>query len=280
MFGKQFMSTVSVMIVLLILGVFGVIAVVAGEFSNSLKSRMGFTVVMSDVANESAVKSVESRLAASSYVNEMKFTSTQEIMEAWERDNGENIMEILGVNPFGSEFEVTVVPEYATRDSLVNIVNSLKSMEGVEEISTTTHIVDGINRIMHILSIVMLPLALALLLVSAVLINNTIRLTVYSSRFLIHTMRLVGATGKFIRRPFIRSGIINGLVAGITSSLLLWIAIRILNSALPDLGTFTSLNAIGWIFPAMIAGGILICGIAAAMATNKYLRLNYDDMFR
>lgn len=280
MFGKQFMSTVSVMIVLLILGVFGVIAACADEFSNSLKSRMGFTVVMSDVATEGSIKNVESQLARSTFVNKMKFTSTQEIMEAWERDNGENVMDVLGVNPFGAEFEVTVNPGYANRDSLTSVVNRLKTLEGVEEVSTTTHVVDGINRIMHILSVVLLPLAIALLLVSAVLINNTIRLTVYSSRFLIHTMRLVGATGDFIRRPFIRSGIINGLVAGIVSSLLLWLAIEAICSVIPDLKNYAPLGVIAWIFPAMIVGGILICGIAAAMATNKYLRLNYDDMFR
>lgn len=280
MFGKQFMSTVSVMIVLLILGVFGVIAACADEFSNSLKSRMGFTVVMSDIATDGTIKNVESQLARSPFVNKMKFTSTQEIMEAWERDNGENIIEVLGVNPFGAEFEVTVNSQYASTDSLNAIVSRLKTMQGVAEISTTTHVVDGINRIKHIITIVLLPLAIALLLVSAVLINNTIRLTVYSSRFLIHTMRLVGATGQFIRRPFIRSGIINGLVAGIVSSVLLWLAIETLCRAVPDLNNYTPMSSIAWIFPAMIAGGVIICGIAAALATNKYLRLTYDDMFR
>ncbi|MDE6086170.1 MAG: permease-like cell division protein FtsX, partial [Muribaculaceae bacterium] len=192
MFGKQIMSTVSVTIVLLILGVFAVIAISADQFTDTLKSRMGFTVVMNDAISENTIKKVEATLAQAPYVNSMKFTSAQETMEAWERDNGENVVDILGVNPFGAEFEVTVTGPYANSDSLTMITSRLRALEGIDEISTTTHVVEGINRIMHFISVVFIPLAIALLLVSAVLINNTVRLTVYASRFLIHTMRLVG----------------------------------------------------------------------------------------
>lgn len=273
------MATVSVMIVLLILGLFAAIAIGAGNFSDSLKSRMGFTVVMSDDVTDESLATMQQLFNSAPYTNSVKFTSAEETLSRWENDNGEDVMEVLGVNPFGAQYEITVTPDYAVSDSLDMISARIESLDGVDEVSTTTQVVDVINNVVDIISMIFLPLALALLLVSGVLINNTVRLTVYSSRFLIHTMKLVGATGAFIRRPFIRTGIINGVVAGIIAGALLFAIIALIHSAAPDTTAYTSWSSLLWVFPAMIVLGIAICGIAAALATNKYLRLDYDDMF-
>lgn len=278
-FGKQLMATVSVMIVLLILGIFACIAVGARNFSDTLKSRMGFTVVMNDDVSDEQLASVKRLLSGARYVNEVTFTSADETLAAWERDNGEDVMAVLGVNPFGAQFEVTVVPEYAVSDSLDMITGRLSALDGIDEVSTTTRVVDVVNNVVDILSMVFLPLALALLVVSGVLINNTIRLTVYSSRFLIHTMKLVGATAAFIRRPFIRTGIVNGVVAGLVSGVLLWMLIVAVHRASGQLAQILTWTGVAWVFPAMLLTGIVICGVAAALATNKYLRLDYDEMF-
>lgn len=273
------MATVSVMIVLLILGIFAAIAIGAGQFSDSLKSRMGFTVVMSDDVSDETLSSMQQLFTNAPYANSVTYTSADETLARWEHDNGENVLEVLGVNPFGAQYDVTVTPEYAVSDSLETITARIERLEGVDEVSTTTQVVDVINNVVDIVSMIFLPLALALLLVSGVLINNTVRLTVYSSRFLIHTMKLVGATGAFIRRPFIRTGIINGIVAGLLAGILLAIIISAIHSSAPDIASFTSWGALAWIFPAMVVLGVAICGIAAALATNKYLRLDYDEMF-
>lgn len=278
-FGKQLMATVSVTIVLLILGIFGLLSVGANSFTDSIKSRMGFTVVMSDDVNEKILSSMMEMFKSAPYTNTVTFTSADETLANWERDNGENVMEVLGVNPFGAQYEITVKPEYATSDSIVSITDRITNLEGVDEISTTTQVVDVLNNAVDILSMIFIPLALALLLVSGVLINNTVRLTVYSSRFLIHTMRLVGATGSFIRRPFIRTSVINGIVAGIFAGILLALMVWGLHSVAPDIAPFTPWDRLWWIFPAMVLLGIAICSISATLATNKYLRQQYDDMF-
>jgi len=278
-FGKQLMATVSVMIVLLILGIFATCAIGAGKFSDSLKSRMGFTVVMSDDVNDDNLAAMQKMFSSSPYVNSVVYKSAQEILEQWEKENGEDIMEVLGANPFGAQYEVTMTPDYAVSDSLDIITSRIMTLDGVDEVSTTTQVVDVINRVVDIISMIFLPLALALLLVSGVLINNTVRLTVYSSRFLIHTMKLVGATGSFIRRPFIHTGVVNGIVAGIAAGILLSLIIMAVHSASPDIKAFTSWYSISWVFPAMIISGVIICSVAATLATNKYLRLDYDEMF-
>lgn len=273
------MATVSVMIVLLILGIFACIAVGARNFSDTLRSRMGFTVVMSDDVTDEQLASINRLLSGAPYVNEVTYTSADETLAAWEQDNGEDVMAVLGVNPFGAQYEVTVVPDYAVSDSLDMITGRLSAIDGIDEISTTTRVVDVVNNVVDILSMVFLPLALALLVVSGVLINNTIRLTVYSSRFLIHTMKLVGATGAFIRRPFIRTGIVNGVVAGVVSGVLLGLLIMAVHRASGQLAQIVTWTGVAWVFPAMLLTGIVICGVAAALATNKYLRLDYDEMF-
>ena len=278
-FGKQLMATVSVMIVLLILGIFAVLAVGAGRFSDSLKSRVGFTVIMSDNVTEEDLTAMQAMLTKAPYTNEVTFKSADEIRADWEQDNGEDIIEVLGANPFGAEYNVTVDAAHAVSDSIDVIAKRIGAIQGVEEVSTTTRVVDGINNFINIVTMIFVPLALALLLVSCVLINNTVRLTVYSSRFLIHTMKLVGATGAFIRRPFIRTGIVAGIVAGVLAGVLLALVIHAVQSALPDIASYTEWNSLAWIFVAMIALGVAICGISAALATNKYLRLDYDDMF-
>ena len=278
-FGKQLMATVSVMIVLLILGIFAVLAVGAGRFSDSLKSRVGFTVIMSDNVTEEDLTAMQAMLTKAPYTNEVTFKSADEIRADWERDNGEDIIEVLGANPFGAEYNVTVDAAHAVSDSIDVIAKHIGAIQGVEEVSTTTRVVDGINNFINIVTMIFVPLALALLLVSCVLINNTVRLTVYSSRFLIHTMKLVGATGAFIRRPFIRTGIVAGIVAGVLAGVLLALVIHAVQSALPDIASYTEWSSLAWIFVAMIALGVAICGISAALATNKYLRLDYDDMF-
>ena len=278
-FGKQLMATVSVMIVLLILGLFACIAVGARNFSDTLKSRMGFTVLMNDDVPSEKLASMEQLFRSAPYVGSVQFTSADETLAAWERDNGENVMEVLGVNPFGAQFEVSVTPEYAVSDSLEILATRLQTVDGVDEVSTTTRVVDVVNNVVDILSMIFLPLAFALLIVSGVLINNTVRLTVYSSRFLIHTMKLVGATGGFIRRPFIRTGIVNGVMAGIVACILLALVIVTVHRASPQVALFVSWPAVALLFPSMILLGVVICGISAALATNKYLKLDYDDMF-
>ena len=173
------MATVSVMIVLLILGLFACIAVGARNFSDTLKSRMGFTVLMNDDVPSEKLASMEQLFRSAPYVGSVQFTSADETLAAWERDNGENVMEVLGVNPFGAQFEVSVTPEYAVSDSLEILATRLQTVDGVDEVSTTTRVVDVVNNVVDILSMIFLPLAFALLIGSGVLINNTVRLTVY-----------------------------------------------------------------------------------------------------
>lgn len=278
-FTKQITSTVSVMLVILILGLVGTIAVGTREAADILKSRTGFTVVMSDFATEAETAAVKRQLAADPGVRTTTFTTATQHMERWNRENGEDVMQMLGVNPFPADFEVKVKANRGNPDSLSDMSTRYRQMAGVEEVPVNYEVSANLNHDISIVNMILGGVALGLLLISFVLINNTVRLTVYSRRFLIHTMKLVGATGGFIRRPFVRSGFINGLVAGIFGSGVLALLIYAARTRFPAMAQCLPFEKMWWLFPSMILISIIICSLASTMATNRYLKMEYDDLF-
>lgn len=276
----QITATISVALVLLVLGIISIIGIAAHTTTTGIKENMGFNVILADSATVKQVNQLKQHLGGAPYTASLAYFSPEDAMTKWEDETGENLMEVLGVNPFSGEFEVKVKADYANSDSISNAINSLKNIKGISNINVHTDMVDAINRNLRSIAIILSIVAAALLFISFALINNTVRLTVYSRRFIIHTMKLVGACAGFIRRPFINSNLLSGLIAGVVAS-------AILGGSLAYLHSVDELIAIAvpWNFALLVLGalpvlGIIICAIAALLATNKYLRLSYDDMFK
>ena len=184
------------------------------------------------------------------------------------------------MNPLSAEFEVNVKSEYASVDSLSAICAAIAQGPAVDEINIQRDLIEKVNENMRHAAIVLGAVALILLIISVALINNTVRLSVYSKRFLIHTMKLVGATSGFIRRPFIRANIINGIIAGILANLLLAVALYYTLQLSDELAWVVSPEEVGCVMGAVVLCGILLCWIATLFAANKYLRLDYDALFK
>lgn len=275
---RQFTSTISVALVLLILGLIGVVSTGTRSLTDHIRSEIGFTMVLNDDLTEDQTDAIRAAVTSAPYSLNVNFRSSADIAAEWQRDNGEDIIEVLGVNPFGATLDVKVRQQYASTDSLAPIVESLASLDGVDAVELNGDLVDSISTNLNLVSLILGAVALALLLVSFVLINNTVWLTVYSRRFLIHTMKLVGATGAFIRRPFIRTGLYSGAIAGIIASMMLIAIVYALHSVYPITDQFTSWSSLAWIFPCMVIVGMIICASASAFATNRYLSLDYDRL--
>ncbi|WP_370455709.1 cell division protein FtsX, partial [uncultured Muribaculum sp.] len=143
-----------------------------------------------------------------------------------------------------------------------------------------TELVDSINRNINSVSLILIIITCALLFISFALINNTVRLTVYSRRFIIHTMKLVGATGSFIRRPFINANVVSGIVSALIASAILAGTLYYLQGIDSGIASAITWPQAACVFAGILIIGIIICAVAALFATNKYLRLDYDDMFR
>ena len=278
-FGKHLTSTVSVGMVLLILGIVGCAAFAAGNITRHIRENLGFNMVMKMDADLTRINDMKKRLTASDFVASYDYMSPEEILEQENAYLGSDVEELLGTNPYQPEFNVRVKAQYASVDSLDKIISPLRNIDSVEEITVHTEMVESVNSNIGTLSLVLIALAGALLVISFVLINNTVRLTIYSARFLLHTMQLVGATNAFIRRPIIIGNILNGILAAEVAILLLCLLRVYAVSIDPDLALALPWSDLIYVFLGVVAGGIIICGTASWIATNKYLRQSYDDMF-
>lgn len=275
-------STVSVALVLLILGIVAITSIAVRNIGRDVREKVGFVVIMNDNATNEQINAMKQMWHKADYVSSVKFLSADDVLARWQQlmDDDENITETLGINPFYPEFEVTVKADYADIDEINRLTAPIASMAGVNEIKLHTEMVKSINTSLRSVAIILISIAAALLLISLVLINNTVRLTIYSRRFTIHTMKLVGATAGFIRRPFVVSYMFNGIIAAFIAIAILCAAISYITSVDPDiLQIFTWPEAI-CVFAGMIITGMVICTISATFAANKYLRTDYDSMFK
>ena len=279
-FQSNFTSTISVALVLLLLGIIAFLGILANTFSKELKENIGFSVVLQSETTPEQVAAMDKMWKASPYVSDVKFISKEAALQNWQAETGENLVELFGVNPLNAEYEVYVKAEYANLDSLQVIERQLRTITFVDEIAMHKSEVDAANRNISNVALVLFVIAVLLMLISFVLINNTVRLTVYSRRFLIHTMKLVGAKPGFIRRPFVISNMLNGLIAAFVSMLFLlgvYLFLQNIDEAL--VVSFSALEIVA-VFAGLIVLGVLICGLAAFLAADKYIRLSYDDLFK
>lgn len=279
-FQSNFTSTISVALVLLLLGIIAFLGILANTFSKELKENIGFSVVLQSETTPEQVAAMDKMWKTSPYVSDVKFISKEAALQNWQAETGENLVELFGVNPLNAEYEVYVKAEYANLDSLQVIERQLKTITFVDEIAMHKSEVDAANRNISNVALVLFVIAVLLMLISFVLINNTVRLTVYSRRFLIHTMKLVGAKPGFIRWPFVISNMLNGLIAAFVSMLFLlgvYLFLQNIDEAL--VVSFSALEIVA-VFAGLIVLGVLICGLAAFLAADKYIRLSYDDLFK
>lgn len=277
--GDRVTSTISVTLVLFILGLVAAINITFSSLDHELKEKMGFTVVLNDSLPDSQISQLRDVCAKADYVSSYKFLSADDVLREETGSDGASLVEMLGVNPYQPMLDIKVRSVWANVDSLNMLTSRWASSPGVEEVAVNTDMVENLSRNARMFTTIMLVIAAALLLISFALINNTVRLTVYSRRFIIHTMKLVGATAGFIRRPFIISNLIQGVIAGILASGLLAGLIAWGKNWDNAIETLLPWNLTFVIFGGIVVVGIIICSLAAILATNRYLRASYDDMF-
>lgn len=275
-------TIVSVTLVLLLIGIIAMVWVGAENETRRLKERIELSVVLADSIPDAEAQALAKQIAARPYAKDVRYVGKQEAMQRWEKETGENLEELFGVNPLSPEVDFTVRADYATSAQLASIRKALAAEPGVEEVaSPDTAMVESMNTNLTRLTLILGIVALVMVFVSFVLINNTVHLTIYSRRFTIHTMQLVGATNGFIRKPIVGGNVLTGLIAGVLSSGLLAAAVALSTQS----GTLDLESVVGWEYFAIIAGGlivvgIVICALSSLLAANKYLRKDYDELFK
>ncbi|NDW13867.1 cell division protein FtsX [Bacteroides sp. 214] len=279
-FDMQFItSTISTMMVLLLLGlvVFSILA--ADNLSTFVRESFSFEIVISDNMKEADILMLQKKLSKESFVKEAVYISKQAALEEHIKDLGTDPREFLGTNPFKSSIEIKLRSEYANTDSIAKIESSIRKNINIQEVEYRKELIDAVNSNLQTISLVLLGLAAVLTLISFALINNTIRLTIYSKRFLIHTMKLVGASWGFIRKPFIARNVWSGVLAAfLANTILIGVAYWLIDSE-PDLIRVITPHTILIVMGAVLGFGIIITSFCAYISLNKYLRMKANTLY-
>ncbi|MDE7467020.1 MAG: permease-like cell division protein FtsX [Muribaculaceae bacterium] len=278
--GSQITAIISVAMVLVIVGLLAMSLAASHTVSSEIRAQMGFVIKMDPTAPDSEINRVRAKVAGHPAIASFTFASASQILDEESKLMGEDITALLQTNPFGAEFDIKMNADYANSDSIQALCASMLLDPAIDDIVTQTAVVDAISNTLRRLSFVLLGIAVALLVISFVLINNTVSLAVYSRRFIIHTMKLVGATGAFIRRPFILAGLGTGAVAAVVAAALLAGMRSYAAGFDPAVSALLPWSLMCLIFAGLLVVGLIICALAACVATNRYLRADYDDMFR
>lgn len=273
-------STISISLVLFILGVIVLMSILGTRLTRYVKENMGFSVVLKDSAPEYGVENIKKELNAASYVRSVQFISKEDALRELELELGENPEDLLGFNPLQSSIEVKLVAEYADPDSLAWIEKNIRAYEAtVSDVICQKDVIQIINDNIRKAEYILLLLSVVLMVISFALISNTIRLMAYSKRFLIHTMKLVGATPGFIRRPFIISNIVGGIVAAFIAMALLSGCAFYLVNEFENLSTLINFATMSQVFGIVILLGIVLTAVSAYFAVNRYISMDREDLY-
>ena len=280
LFDMQFITAcISTTMVLILLGLMLFLVLSAHRLSVYVRENLNFTVLLSNDAPESAILALQKRLDGEAFVKASAYISKEEALKEEVETMGSDPVEFLGYNPFSPSIELKLHAAYANADSVAWIKERILADKLVTDVYYRQGLMDSVNRNISKLSIGLLAVAALLTLISFALINNTVRLTIYSKRFLIHTMKLVGAGWGFIRRPFLRRNFWVGLSSGVLADAVLVAAAYALVSYEPGLLAVITTDILLWVMLSTLLFGVLITCMCAYISINKYLRLSAGDLY-
>ena len=275
------MSMVSIALVLFLLGVFALLMMHAQNLSNHLKENIGFEVVMNSNVKEDKILQLQKELDAMPAVKSTEYITKEEAIQRLSEDLGEDFLQWLGneENPLLPSIDVRFNAEWANNDSIAAFQTQLMKNKDIKDIYYQKSLVGLIDQNVRRIGVVLMIASLVLLIIAITLIRNTIRLIIYSKRFLVRSMQLVGATPAYIRRPFIRSGILQGFFGALLADLLLALLLYGMTQRLPELTFVQDYIIIVGIFVGIIALGILLGGLSTRIALRKYLHADIDRLY-
>ena len=279
--GSYFLSLMSIALVLFLLGLFALLMMHAQKLSNHLKENIGFEIVMNSNVKEDNILKLQQELEAMPSVKSTEYIPKEEAIRRLSEDLGEDFLQWLGneENPLLPSIDVRFNADWANNDSLTIIQAQLLKNKDVKEIYYQKSLVDLINQNVNRIGIALMVASLILLIIAITLIRNTIRLSIYSKRFLVRSMQLVGATPAYIRRPFIRSGILQGFFGALLADAFLALLLYGLTKRLPELTFVQDYTIIIGIFVGIIILGILLGGLSTRLALRKYLHADVDRLY-
>lgn len=279
-FDMQFItSSISTTLVLLLLGLVVFFVLAANNLSVYVRENINFSVLISDDMKEADILKLQKKFDQQPFVKETEYISKKQALKEQTEAMGTDPQEFLGYNPFTASIEIKLHSEYANSDSIAKIEKVIKKNTNIQDVLYQKDLIDAVNENIRNISLVLLALALVLTFISFALINNTIRLAIYSKRFLIHTMKLVGASWGFIRRPFLRRNFWIGVLAAFIADAILMGTAYWLVSYEPELIRVITPEVMLMVSGAVLAFGVVITCFCAYLSINKYLRMKASTLY-
>ena len=275
------MSLVSIMLVLFLLGVFALFMMHARKLSNHVKENLGFEIVMNSDVKEANILRLQKELDAMPAVKSTEYITKEEAITRLSEDLGEDFLQWLGneANPLLPSIDVRFHADYANNDSIAVIEAQLLENTDIKEVYYQKSLIDLINQNLRKIAIVLMVVSIILLLIAIALIRNTIRLSIYSKRFLVRSMQLVGATESFIRRPFLRQGVSQGFFGGLLADLLLAGILYGVSKRVPDLLLVQDMRVVVAVFIGLVILGVVLAWLSTRAALDRFLNANLDKLY-
>jgi len=276
---------VSITLALFVIGMFGVLVIYSDELGKMAKENVKIQVYLKNQLDDKSIKAIEKQLASSDFIlrdesrKTLLFVSREEAAKQFIKDTGEDFQKFLGENPLRDAFLVSIDPAFHDRKRLTEIKEQVEKINGVFNVYYVESLIESVNKNIAKIGLVLLALAGLQLLVVVLLINNTLRLALFSQRFLIRSMQLVGATKTFIQGPFILRAFLHGTMSGLLAAAMIWAVIQYGHRRIQDLELIKNQERILILLASLLALGIFVAVISTWRAVRKYMQLSLDELY-
>ena len=271
--------TVSISLVLLLMGLLGLLVFNASKLANHFKEKIAISIYLKEDASQTEIQSLQRKFSMSPYVKTSEFISKDEAAIKYSADIGENFVEFLGYNPLKDAVDISLKAQYVNQNAIERIVNDLQESLVVEEVSYDKPLIQLIDQNIQNASFWLLISSICFTIISVLLINSSIRLSIYSKRFIIKTMQMVGATKSFIQKPFIWTNIKLGIYGATISSVILILLLNTIDLNFPEIDIFGDVFGLSVLFVSLYGLGILISYLSTQSATQRFLNLRTDRLY-
>ena len=278
-FNSWITSLISITLVLLLIGMLGLIIINANKLSEYVREKIGFTLVLHDNMNEAEINRIQKILNASDYIKSTHYINKENAAIELTKDLGEDFTGFLGYNPLFASLEVKLYAKYTHPDSLLVLEKEFLNYHQIKEVYYQKSLVSLINQNVRSISFVLLLISGLLTFIFVALINNTIRIMVYSKRFSINTMQMVGATNSFIRKPFLQQSIFLGVYGALIANVILFLGFYSYRTEILEIISVNDYATFAFVFLLVLVLGIIISFFSTYLAVNKFLRLKFDELF-
>jgi cell division transport system permease protein len=272
-------SIISIMLVLFMIGLLGMIILHGKKLSDYVRENISISLMLKDNVSDDLIRDYMKRLQKTSYVKQAEFISREQAAKELSNELGEDFVNFLGYNPLPASIDVQLRAGYANSDSIARIEKQVMNSNLVKEVVYQKSLIDQVNSNISKISLVIISFSLILLIISVILINNTIKLSIYSKRFLIRSMQLVGATENFIRLPFIRKSIVHGIIAALIADLLLIGTLFLARQRIPEIIALQDFTQFSVFFLGVLVVGVILSALSTWVSVNKYLRMKIDNLY-